>query len=209
MPLLRAAATTTMMASRSAFSLKRTTLRSVSSFTTNSCLYSASRMQHSLTTASTTIRSPSSFSTTFHSSSLRLLQSRASFATTTSSSSSPLSSSPSSPLDQVDAFSHRHIGPSDADIQAMCDSLNVKDLDHLTSLALPASIKIKNPTRLGKPLSENETLSRLKFIAQQNQIFKSYIGMGYASAITPPVILRNIMENPAWYTQVNITMCVL
>ncbi|KAJ3093581.1 hypothetical protein HDU97_009401, partial [Phlyctochytrium planicorne] len=104
-------------------------------------------------------------------------------------------------LAPLDTFARRHVGPTDEEINAMCSTLDVKDLEHLTSLTLPANIAIQNPTRLGPGLSEGETLERLKAIAEKNQIFKSYIGLGYASAVTPPVILRNIMENPAWYTQ--------
>ncbi|KAJ3243197.1 hypothetical protein HDU78_000731 [Chytriomyces hyalinus] len=101
----------------------------------------------------------------------------------------------------LDTFPRRHIGPSDADIEAMCKTLGFDSLDALSDKAVPSSIHIKNRTRLGPAMPETEVLERLRYIASQNKVLKSYIGMGYASAITPPVILRNIMENPAWYTQ--------
>ncbi|KAJ3068109.1 glycine decarboxylase subunit P [Podochytrium sp. JEL0797] len=104
-------------------------------------------------------------------------------------------------LAPLDTFARRHVGPSDAEIQEMCKLIGVADLDALSNLAVPQSIHIQNKTRLGNGMAETEVLERLKYIASQNKVLKTYIGMGYASAITPPVILRNIMENPAWYTQ--------
>ncbi|ORY43386.1 glycine dehydrogenase [Rhizoclosmatium globosum] len=83
----------------------------------------------------------------------------------------------------------------------MLKLVGLSSLDALSAKALPESIHIQHKTRLGPGMPEKEVLERLRYIASQNKILKSYIGMGYASAITPPVILRNIMENPAWYTQ--------
>ncbi|KAJ3192800.1 glycine decarboxylase subunit P [Irineochytrium annulatum] len=83
----------------------------------------------------------------------------------------------------------------------MCETVGVKDLDALVAKCVPDSIRIKNATRLGKGLTETETIERLRYIAGQNKVFRSFIGMGYAGTVTPPVILRNVMENPAWYTQ--------
>ena len=117
-------------------------------------------------------------------------------------SSATLSSTLSS-IQPTDTFVRRHIGPTDEDISDMCKTIGVKDLDQLVSMTVPDNIRIKKATNLGPGLSESETIDRLKFIASKNKILKSYIGMGYASSITPPVILRNIMENPAWYTQVS------
>ncbi|KAJ3399019.1 hypothetical protein HDV05_002122, partial [Chytridiales sp. JEL 0842] len=104
-------------------------------------------------------------------------------------------------LEPLDTFPRRHIGPSDADIAEMCKVIGVKDLDELVKKTVPDSITIQNATKLGPGMSEIEVLQRLKYIAQKNKVLKSFIGMGYASAVTPFVILRNIMENPAWYTQ--------
>lgn len=84
----------------------------------------------------------------------------------------------------------------------MCKVVGVSNLDDLVSKTVPPAINIKNPTRLGKALSETETIARIKEIAAKNKVFKSYLGLGYSAAHTPAVILRNVMENPGWYTQV-------
>ncbi|KAJ3364898.1 hypothetical protein HDU91_002385 [Kappamyces sp. JEL0680] len=83
----------------------------------------------------------------------------------------------------------------------MCRVVGVDGLEDLVNKTIPTSIHIKAPTRLGKALTESETLQRIKEIASKNKVFKSYLGMGYYASITPPVILRNVMENPGWYTQ--------
>lgn len=85
----------------------------------------------------------------------------------------------------------------------MCKKVNVKDLDDLVNKTVPRSIHIENPTKLGVALSETETLNRIREIGSKNKIYKSYLGMGYYNTHTPQVILRNVMENPGWYTQVN------
>ncbi|KAJ3299184.1 hypothetical protein HK104_009788 [Borealophlyctis nickersoniae] len=83
----------------------------------------------------------------------------------------------------------------------MCKTIGVESLDDLVERTVPTNIRIKEPTKLGPGVSETEVLERLKFIASKNKVYKSYIGMGYTGTITPKVILRNIMENPGWYTQ--------
>lgn len=98
-------------------------------------------------------------------------------------------------------FAARHIGPSDAETREMLATLGYKNLDELTSTALPRSIQNAAPLDLPSALSENEALAELKSIMGQNQVFRSYIGLGYYDCITPAVIQRNILENPAWYTQ--------
>ncbi|KAJ1547225.1 hypothetical protein HK405_006420, partial [Cladochytrium tenue] len=104
-------------------------------------------------------------------------------------------------LEPLDSFARRHIGPSDADIAKMCRVVGVRDLDHLAELAVPDAIKIKSPTRIGPGMPEQDALVRLREIAAKNKVFRSYIGQGYAASVTPNVILRNVTENPAWYTQ--------
>eukprot|EP00842_Homolaphlyctis_polyrhiza_P001239 jgi/Hompol1/2115/HPOL_005855-RA len=104
-------------------------------------------------------------------------------------------------FDPLDSFARRHIGPNDSEIAKMCHELGVGSLEGLVAKTVPASITIQRPTRLGPGLSESEALVEIKRIASKNQLFRSYIGMGYTGTITPPVILRNIMENPGWYTQ--------
>jgi glycine dehydrogenase len=107
----------------------------------------------------------------------------------------------SSIFDALDTFDRRHLGPNDRQVSEMCGTLGVSNLDELVDVTIPKSIHIKKPTRLGKALTESETLALIKQIAAKNVVNRSYIGLGYYSAITPPVILRNVMENPGWYTQ--------
>ncbi len=109
-------------------------------------------------------------------------------------------------LGPSDTFAHRHIGPSDAEVAEMLALLAYASLDALTDATVPASIRLNRPLNLtglaaGEPTGEFELLRKFKAIAEQNQVFRSFIGMGYHGTITPPVILRNIMENPGWYTQ--------
>jgi glycine dehydrogenase len=98
-------------------------------------------------------------------------------------------------------FQPRHIGPSAADIQQMLDLLELQSLGELAEKAVPESIRLRTPLKLSPAVSEYQALQDLKAIAQQNQVFRSYIGMGYSGCITPAVILRNVLENPGWYTQ--------
>ncbi|PWU13290.1 MAG: glycine dehydrogenase (aminomethyl-transferring) [Verrucomicrobia bacterium] len=100
-----------------------------------------------------------------------------------------------------DRFATRHIGPSPAEAQQMLDLLGYSSLDELITEAIPAQIRLTRPLQLPQTRNERETLEALKEIACQNQLFRSYIGMGYYDCITPPVIQRNILENPGWYTQ--------
>ena len=109
--------------------------------------------------------------------------------------------------DQADEFAHpdrfvdRHIGPSDLDVQQMLQTLGLPSLSALIDQAVPAGIRLQRPLQLSADRSEYALLADLKAIAQKNQIFRSFIGMGYHNCITPPVIQRNILENPGWYTQ--------
>ena len=107
----------------------------------------------------------------------------------------------SNPLAYTDSFVQRHIGPNDDDIAKMLDLLGFSDLSGLISATVPQSIRMKAPLKLEAEKGEYELLQELKEIAQENQVFRSYIGMGYHNCITPPVIQRNILENPGWYTQ--------
>jgi glycine dehydrogenase len=107
-------------------------------------------------------------------------------------------------LAPLDTFVHRHIGPSGADLTDMLDAVGCKSLDQLADETVPANIRLNRPLNLAgldRPRGEHELLAELHAIAAQNQVFRSFIGMGYHGTITPPVILRNIMENPGWYTQ--------
>ncbi len=104
-------------------------------------------------------------------------------------------------LGPSDTFIHRHIGPSVADVRAMLDLLEYDSLDDLIDATVPAAIRMKQPLNIGEPRGEHELLEQLKATASKNKVMRSLIGMGYYDTITPPVILRNIMENPGWYTQ--------
>ncbi|MCC6227935.1 MAG: aminomethyl-transferring glycine dehydrogenase [Phycisphaerales bacterium] len=109
-------------------------------------------------------------------------------------------------LNPSDTFWHRHIAPSVADQAAMLATLGFKSLDDLTNATVPAAIRLNRPLNIdasgaGRLLGESECVTMLKGIASQNRVMKSYIGMGYYDTITPSVILRNILENPGWYTQ--------
>ncbi len=98
-------------------------------------------------------------------------------------------------------FAARHIGPSPQEVQQMLDAVGVDNMDALIAETLPDSIRILKPlSSMGRALSEVEALARLRELASQNQVFTSLIGQGYNGTLTPLVILRNILENPAWYT---------
>jgi glycine dehydrogenase len=104
-------------------------------------------------------------------------------------------------LRSTDVFARRHIGPSDADVQAMLDTLGYASLDALTDAAVPEAIRFRGQLQTGAALSEHEALRAISQLASENQTFRSYIGMGYHDTVTPAVIVRNILENPGWYTQ--------
>ena len=97
-------------------------------------------------------------------------------------------------------FARRHIGPSTEDTRQMLDLLGYESLDALTDAAVPSQIRLARPLRLPEARPEHEVLAALKEIASQNQVFRSYIGMGYYDCITPAVLQRNLLENPGWYT---------
>lgn len=98
-------------------------------------------------------------------------------------------------------FQSRHIGTSYQDLPAMLSSIGVQSLDELIDQTIPPRIRLKKPLSLDPPMSENRFTESLRTLAEQNKVFKSYIGMGYADCIVPAVIQRNILENPGWYTQ--------
>jgi glycine cleavage system P protein (glycine dehydrogenase) len=104
-------------------------------------------------------------------------------------------------LEHPDKFVRRHIGPNDDEIKEMLNVIGINSVDELIEQTIPEQIRIKEKLNLCDPVSEYKFLEDLKEIANKNQVFKSYIGMGYNHTITPPVIQRNILENPGWYTQ--------
>jgi glycine dehydrogenase len=104
-------------------------------------------------------------------------------------------------LEHRDTFPLRHIGPSNKDISSMLQMLKVDSLEDLVSKTVPEGIRAVEALKFESSRSEFEVLSELKEIASQNQVYRSFLGLGYSDCITPPVIQRNIMENPGWYTQ--------
>src|SRR5947209_711006 len=108
---------------------------------------------------------------------------------------------PTPSFSHPDSFPSRHIGPSPEAAAEMLKLLGYSSLDELINEAVPAQIRLRRPLQLPAARSESETLSVLKALASQNQVFRSCIGMGYHDCITPPVIQRNLLENPGWYTQ--------
>ncbi|MGH7230941.1 MAG: aminomethyl-transferring glycine dehydrogenase [Nitrospiraceae bacterium] len=100
-----------------------------------------------------------------------------------------------------DDFVHRHIGPSDADIQEMLATLGLQSLDALIDSTVPGEIRLRKPLALAAHQSEHDGLAQLRTLHDRNQMFRSFLGMGYYDCATPPVIQRNILENPGWYTQ--------
>ena len=108
--------------------------------------------------------------------------------------------SPLTALEDHAAFVRRHIGPDDAQIKHMLDALGIDSLDALIESTLPHSIQTQGPLALPESQSEIAALGRLREIADLNTVKHSMIGLGYHDTITPTVILRNILENPGWYT---------
>ena len=109
-------------------------------------------------------------------------------------------SAPLALLEQQNEFATRHIGPDAKDIVAMLASIGAPSLDALIGQTLPAAIRLPKPLDLPPPRREHEALALLRAIAGKNRINKSCIGMGYYDTLTPKVILRNVLENPGWYT---------
>jgi len=100
----------------------------------------------------------------------------------------------------IDSFARRHIGPSEEEVRAMLREVGFKDLDSLIDAAVPKNIRLDRQLNLPKAKSEIEALAELRAISKKNKVARSFIGAGYYDCITPPVIQRNILENPGWYT---------
>lgn len=103
-------------------------------------------------------------------------------------------------LEHSHAFVERHIGPNDAEIAQMLDVVGHASLDALTDAIVPAGIKSPAALDLPESLTEVQALAKIRAIADKNQVFRTFIGQGYYGTLTPNVILRNVLENPAWYT---------
>jgi glycine cleavage system P protein (glycine dehydrogenase) len=116
----------------------------------------------------------------------------------------PVTTPPAGPRARLAApadFVRRHVGPSDADVAEMLRALGRASLDDLMSETVPAGIRLDRPLALPAPASEPEVLAELEAKAAGNRVLRSFIGMGYHDCTTPGVILRNVLENPGWYTQ--------
>jgi len=104
-------------------------------------------------------------------------------------------------IDPQRDFDRRHLGPREGEIKEMLDLLGCSSLDELVDQAVPDEIRFRGRLELPEPLSEPELLERLRSLASRNRPLRSYLGMGYHGTVTPGVILRNVLENPGWYTQ--------
>jgi len=102
---------------------------------------------------------------------------------------------------QANEFANRHIGPNELETKQMIKSIGLKSVDELIDKTIPESIRNRKEIDVTPAISEYDYLCTLKDIAAQNKVFKNYIGQGYYDTITPSVILRNVFENPGWYTQ--------
>ncbi len=113
----------------------------------------------------------------------------------------PSSSDSLGVLNPSDTFVHRHIGPNADEIRQMLDTIGCDSLEEMVEKTVPAAIRLTKPLEIGQPRGEHELLTELKQIAGKNKVYRSLIGQGYYGTIVPPVIQRNILENPGWYTQ--------
>src|SRR5213596_1207381 len=100
----------------------------------------------------------------------------------------------------VNSFARRHIGPNEGEVAAMLSDVGFESLGTLIDAAVPKNIRLDRPPNLPEAKSEMEALAELRMIAKRNKVARSFIGAGYYDCITPPVIQRNILENPGWYT---------
>ena len=99
-----------------------------------------------------------------------------------------------------DRFVTRHIGPRNHEIAEMLEAIGVSSMEELLEQTVPSNIRLKQPLKLNEGLSERKYFRRILELASKNKVFNTYIGMGYYDTITPAVILRNVLESPAWYT---------
>ncbi|MGY0582861.1 MAG: aminomethyl-transferring glycine dehydrogenase [Paraglaciecola chathamensis] len=105
-----------------------------------------------------------------------------------------------SQLEQTQDFIRRHIGPSEAEMADMLECVGAESLDDLMQQTVPEGIRLPESLNVGESQTEAQALAYLKMVASKNQVNRSYIGMGYSDTLTPNVILRNVLENPGWYT---------
>lgn len=101
---------------------------------------------------------------------------------------------------KTDTFSYRHIGITERDLPHMLETIGVKSVDELIDQTIPAGIRLKKPLNLPAAMSEREFAEHIHAVARKNKLAANYIGLGYYGTVTPAVILRNVFENPVWYT---------
>ncbi|HPS98419.1 MAG TPA: glycine dehydrogenase (aminomethyl-transferring), partial [Bacteroidales bacterium] len=99
-----------------------------------------------------------------------------------------------------DRFVNRHVGPRESDAAVMCKAIGVDSPEQLIEQTVPASIRLDRPLNLPPAMSEFEYLAHIRDLGKRNRQFRSFIGQGYYGVAVPPVIIRNVLENPAWYT---------
>src|SRR5579864_6518403 len=116
------------------------------------------------------------------------------------SNSSPSMAIAPASLIHPDRFASRHLGPDPDDVREMLKVVGYSSLDAFIDAVIPEDIRFRKPLGIPAARSEREALAALRTLASKNQVFRSYIGMGYSDCITPPVVLRNVLENPGWYT---------
>src|SRR4051794_5338644 len=116
---------------------------------------------------------------------------------TTPPDAAPLDTSILAPLD---TFPRRHLGSGESEVAAMLATLGLQSMEALIDAAVPAKIRLEEPMNLPAGRGEHDALGELRALAGKNKVFKNYLGQGSSDCITPPVIQRNILENPGWYT---------
>ncbi len=111
-----------------------------------------------------------------------------------------MATTPSELLRPLDTFVRRHVGPDDADVRAMLDTLGLADLGALIDRTIPAAIRMRGELDIGPERGEHELLAQLAGKAAKNQVLRTFIGLGYHGCIVPGVVERNVLQNPGWYT---------
>ena len=100
-------------------------------------------------------------------------------------------------------FVNRHVGISAEDIPSMLQAIGVKSVDELIDQTIPSDIRLKEPLNLPEPMTEREFAEHISELASKNEVFTSYIGMGWYDTVCPAPIQRNVFENPVWYTKIS------
>src|SRR5687768_15601167 len=101
----------------------------------------------------------------------------------------------------TDAFAPRHIGPDDAEVREMLEALGYASLEAFVDATLPEGIRLKKALALPEAAGEHDALAEIRDLSHENEVFRSFLGMGYSDTVVPPVVQRNVLENPGWYTQ--------